>query len=237
MIFFDITDSVEYRKENTIKRLAEGLTHEINTAVSSIKGNIEILQSDIETIKDQDQKELMLDSLSNIRKNKRIIQDIVKTLYYTNDIGIQKKQTIDIKSSINKILQSYEDKLINNDIDILINIPDDLTFSFNYDSLIHLLQILIDNMVDALIEKEGNGLLQIITEQSKENLSIIFKDNGNGIDKSIIPDIFNPLTKGKSYGGIGIGLFVAKLIVNSNNGKISFNTSNKGTTFKLIFDI
>jgi len=43
----DITHSLEYRRISTIKRLAEGLTHEINTAMTPLQGNIQMLKYDI----------------------------------------------------------------------------------------------------------------------------------------------------------------------------------------------
>ncbi|MEA3289559.1 MAG: PAS domain S-box protein [Campylobacterota bacterium] len=130
IILQDITESIEYRKQNTIKRLAEGLTHEINTAIFSIKGNLEMLLDDVNAIEDDDKKNIMLDSLQNIRKSKRIIQDIVKTLHYTNDVGENNKSLISINNSIKDSLKNYEDKIERNDIDIFIDIDKELNIIF-----------------------------------------------------------------------------------------------------------
>ena len=61
-------------------------------------------------------------------------------------------------------------------------------------------------------------------------------DNGNGIDKEEISHIFERFYKGKnsSKDSVGIGLALAKTIIEKNNGTISVETKNKlGTTFSI----
>ena len=95
--------------------------------------------------------------------------------------------------------------------------------------------ILIDNSVDALIEIDTTKDIRITVEKTEKNIEISFTDNAKGICPSIQEDIFKALTKNKDYGGKGIGLFVAKAIVEKNNGYISFTTSSEGTKFSVFF--
>lgn len=230
-IQFDITNSIEYRKISTIKRLSEGLTHEINTAMSPIKGHMEMLQYDIEAIDDVKAKEYMLDSLQSIQKSKKIIEDISNSLHYFCSDSKKHNEKTNILDTINLTIDTFQDKIKIHHIKLFVNVADDLILDVEKDAISHLWMILLDNAIDALNENESIKNITINAKQIKNTIEITFEDNAKGINPEIQEDIFKALTKNKAYGGIGIGLFVAKAIVENNNGTISFTTSKAGTKF------
>lgn len=95
-------------------------------------------------------------------------------------------------------------------------------------------------------KEDGNGLISIIVEKtkinSKENKSlnsfinavmISIKDNGKGIDSKFFPRLFNKFSS-NSFQGTGLGLFIAKNIVEAHGGKIWASNNKdgeKGATF------
>jgi len=234
---FDITNSIEYRKITTIKRLSEGLTHEINTAMAPLKGHMEMLQYDIEAIDDEKTKEYMLDSLQSIQKSKKIIEEISSSLHYFSSTEHEDTQEVDILETINSSIIEYEEKLKLNEISLKIESEENITTHSERDALIHLWSILLDNSIDALIETQTNRAITIVVKKIKNTIQVTYKDNAKGINPEIQGDIFKALTKSKDYGGKGIGLFVAKAIVDNNNGNISFTTSQKGTNFTIELQI
>ncbi|MGB5867464.1 MAG: PAS domain-containing protein [Arcobacteraceae bacterium] len=230
-IQFDITNSIEYRKVSTIKRLAEGLTHEINTAMSPIKGHMEMLQYDIEAIDDEKTKEYMLDSLRSIKKSKKIIEDISNSLHYFCCTSKQNDEKIGILETLELALKEFQDKINSNAINLELNILNDIKIDVEKEAIVHLWMILLDNAIDAVNENDTSKNINITVTKLDKKIEIIFQDNANGIHPDIQEDIFKALTKNKEYGGIGIGLFVAKAIVENNNGTITFTTSKEGTKF------
>jgi len=232
---FDITNSIEYRKVTTIKRLSEGLTHEINTAIAPIKGHMEMLTYDIETIDDESTKKYMLESLHSIQKSKKIIEDISNSLHYFSNSSKEESQKINLSDTIFQAIDEYKEKINHNNINLQVEAPKLLTIDAEKNALVHLWMILIDNSVDALIEIDTTKDIKIKVEKTEKNIEISFTDNAKGICPSIQEDIFKALTKNKDYGGKGIGLFVAKAIVEKNNGYISFTTSSEGTKFSVFF--
>lgn len=67
---------------------------------------------------------------------------------------------------------------------------------------------------------------------------IAIKDSGNGIEDTIRDRIFEPFFTTKPSGaGTGLGLDICRRIVEDHNGKISFETSEQGTTFFVVLPV
>lgn len=232
----DITHSLEYRRISTIKRLAEGLTHEINTAMTPIQGNIQMLKYDIEAIKDETAKKYMLESLQSILQSKKIIEDISNSLHYYCSENKGEAEQLSISDTIQTAIKGYEKRIKIHTISVKLDLANDLQIFAEKEAIIHLWMILLDNSIDALSEHETSKNISIITKINETEIQVIFEDNASGIDPEIQGNIFKALTKNKEYGGIGIGLYVAKVIVENNNGTISFSTGKTGTKFVICFE-
>ena len=94
---------------------------------------------------------------------------------------------------------------------------------------------LIKNALQA-VEDVENGDIIVMLKQNKsqdddsEWVEISVSDNGHGIDPAVREKIFMPNFTTKSN-GMGLGLAISKNIVEGSGGSISFETSEKGTTF------
>ena len=97
----------------------------------------------------------------------------------------------------------------------------------------------LSNIIKNCIEhtKEG-GTLDITYEENPIYSEIIIKDNGEGIDKDDIQNIFKRFYKGKNSksDSVGIGLAMAKSIIESQNGDIYVKSKkNRGSEFHITF--
>ena len=99
---------------------------------------------------------------------------------------------------------------------------------------------IIRNALQALenLPSEANRTPDIIVvlnaAYSEREVQISISDNGTGIPADIQPKIFQPNFTTKSNGN-GLGLSISKHIVEGTGGRISFETSDKGTTFMIYF--
>lgn len=95
----------------------------------------------------------------------------------------------------------------------------------------------ITNILKNCIEHSNtNSKISINYEENKIYSKIEIKDEGAGIDKDDLPHIFERFYKGKnsSSDSIGIGLALAKSIIEKNNGYISINSKlNEGSIFTI----
>ena len=95
----------------------------------------------------------------------------------------------------------------------------------------------ITNILKNAIEhSNASSSIDISYEQNKMYSKIEIKDYGMGIDKDDLPHIFERFYKGKnsSSDSVGIGLALAKAIIENNGGYISVDSEmNKGTIFTI----
>lgn len=94
----------------------------------------------------------------------------------------------------------------------------------------------ISNIVKNCIEhsKEGSSV-QIEVKDCNVYLKIVIKDTGEGIDKKDLPHLFERFYNGKNAhkDSVGIGLALAKTIIEKDNGKIDIESDGNGTTFTI----
>jgi len=91
----------------------------------------------------------------------------------------------------------------------------------------------IKNAVDAVMDKQVQTrppLITISADQTASHVYLHIRDNGVGIPAKQLPDVFEPLRSTKSR-GIGLGLAIAKRMMEANNAEIILeSTENEGTT-------
>lgn len=99
--------------------------------------------------------------------------------------------------------------------------------------LSQLVMNIVLNAYDAM-EGEG-GTLLVSTYLTEENMEMLFRDNGHGMNAETLARVFDPFYTNKESGrGTGLGLAIASQIVESHGGKIYVDSAlGKGTEFKV----
>jgi C4-dicarboxylate-specific signal transduction histidine kinase len=95
--------------------------------------------------------------------------------------------------------------------------------------------IVINNALDELVkidDYEKRSLNIILFEEANE-IVIKFKDSAGGIKKDILDDIFEPFISSKEHSGMGVGLNIAKKIVDEQDGKIKAYNEDFGAVFEI----
>ncbi|WP_457747891.1 sensor histidine kinase [Sulfurimonas sp.] len=138
-----------------------------------------------------------------------------------------------------KALQEVLTLLKNNlkEIQVKQNVTEDISLIGYKNELIQVLIIIISNAIDALYEynNDKEKSIHISMEEKDKYISISIEDNAGGINNHIIDKIFDPYftTKEKSSGS-GLGLYIAKIIVEQNmQGTLSISNSQDGARFHI----
>jgi len=98
---------------------------------------------------------------------------------------------------------------------------------------------ILNNAKDVLLESCGDYAKQIVVEAKRganNTVIVTIEDNGGGIDKVVMPYIFEPYfsTKGAKH-GTGLGLYMSKIIVEEHmNGSLSVKNSTEGAKFEIV---
>ncbi len=205
------------------------LQHHIGINAELINGSITNFKRKIDK-KETISKEEVIDILDEISiANQKIIainKYATKADFLTNSETIQK----DIVAFIEQYISNIHKVISNNKIQIEVQSTND-EFITNFKPME--MTIIIDNIINNARKAKASKLV-IAFELHNNNINLLFKDNGVGLDKKIEnkEDIF-----GKGYTttkGSGLGLYHVKKIINSMNGSIDIiKNTPKGIIIKI----
>ena len=138
---------------------------------------------------------------------------------------------------INDVLEEVLGFMKNHLKDIRIDYNENEISTTNYkNELIQVLIILLSNASEALKAKGvEHKHIHIFIQKSKENLTIQIEDNAGGIKSQYRDKLFDPyFTTKKQSGGTGLGLYIAKIIIEQNmQGKLTVAQGDHGARFSI----
>jgi signal transduction histidine kinase/ABC-type nitrate/sulfonate/bicarbonate transport system substrate-binding protein len=144
------------------------------------------------------------------------------------------KKSFYIKSLIEDTLQLISPLIVHSKILIETFIADDLQLFHYENELKQVVLVLLNNAIDALKTREDHKLIQIKSFKSNKQLVIQITDNGSGISQANKDNIFQKYFTTKKIEGSGIGLYIAKSIIESfYEGDISFFEEDGKTVFQI----
>ncbi len=232
-------------KFSTIGKMAAGITHEINTPLTYVRGNLEMMIQDInkldESIKQktclQEDSKTILDGVNRIAS---IVESMREMASQTKEIpkpsNVYACLITALTLAYNKAKQISQIRVQNEPFKIGMK-KERFIFTANIQKqrIEQVLVIIINNALDSLkhIDDFDSRLLEITIENEYDFIVVRIKDNGGGIDKDILPKIFDPFQSNKEEGGMGIGLNVAKRIIDDHGGKIIPSNRDKGALFEI----
>jgi signal transduction histidine kinase len=207
-------------------------SHELRTPLTTISGYVQLLQLKVK--EDSGISKVWMNELS---KEVDRLSQLVKELLAINRIRAGTLQYTYKESRIQEIVDrsvktiefGYPDKKI-----VLENKlkRDDVVIG-DYDKLLQVMNNILENA--AKYTPQGKEIKLTLCERNNQ-LRIIVKDKGIGIPQKDLPDIFKGYVQGKNHTreGLGLGLFLAKSIIDKHNGDIIVKSKErKGTTVEI----
>jgi len=224
-LFIEIVEAKETSTKNSEKQIEylEDISHQIKTPITSMLFSIENLEIDYpedENIEILKRQVLRLNALSDILlklssldANKELMKKEEVSLY---ELVTYALDSLDLKRSTNvEIAESLKENIICGD------------FYWIAEAIINILK-----------NANNRPLCDKISIQSHKNplyTTLVIEDNGGGIEKENIKKIFKRFYKTPDSNGFGIGLAMAKTIVEKNNGEISVSNIDAGARFEMKF--
>ena len=238
-------ERVQSAKFAAIGQLAAGITHEINTPLTYIKGSFELMDYTIENLPDSNEKENLLKDKKRILDGLVRIENIVYSMKEMSQQSKVQKETSNIYGTVitSSILAYNKIKHISN---VYINgklfdlsMPNDTEIylaNIEKQRIEQVWVIIINNAMDELMKVNGfvNRRLDINITQNENDIKVLFKDNAGGIDEDMLECIFEAFKGSKESSGMGVGLSIAKKIVDDQNAKIRAYNEDSGAVFEII---
>lgn len=229
-IMLNEISEISKKDKKELEESLEDISHQLKTPLTSILIMIDTLLDDEDM--DQNTRE---DFLRNMKREVMNINFLVKSILKLSRLETNTVKFISKKESVKEIIN---EAILN--VSLLsdlknVKIETNLSDSFiicDYKWQIEALTNILKNSIEHSYENN-----KVLIESSENNayVKIIIKDFGTGIAKEDINHIFERFYKGKDsdYDSIGIGLALSKSIIEKQNGKISVESSDDGTTFTI----
>lgn len=213
------------------ERFTSDASHELRTPLAIMKSELEVAARD-KNLSKQEMRELLASNLEEVNRLSSLSDTLLK-LSRRNFAELE-FSLIDIGSVIRKSIAAH--KNIPKDR-FTVQSPKQAIIRGNPASIRELFAILIDN---ALRYSPSDSTIDIIVQVKANSVTTTIKNSGPGIDNHDLPHIFDRFYRGEksrntSAGGYGLGLSLAKNIVDLHEGEITIESiPNEITTAKVV---
>ena len=200
------------------KTVIASLSHDIKTPIASIRAYTEGLEAGLDTTPEKRQKYLSV-----------IMSKCDDVARLTDDMFLHSLSDLD------KLKMNPEVFELCGFVKENINIYPDTDIECNYDEIMvnadkNRLSQIIGNIVSNA-SKYAKTKVDVRITRDTENVSVHFRDYGEGIPDEDMPFIFGKFYRGKNCGGeqgSGLGLFIVKYVMEQSGGSVSLKNCDKG---------
>jgi signal transduction histidine kinase len=229
-------DKIEKNESQRVE-FASNVAHELRTPMTSIGGFIEgILDG---TIPKEKQETYLIRVSDEIKRLTNMVKDLLILSKMDADDNPVVKTRFDINDLIRRAIIRFETDITKRNLSINVNFSDENTYVFaNIDDIERVLINLIHNAIK--FTNEG-GNITITVETKKDKIYVSIRDNGVGIDKEDIANIWTRFYKGdksrsKDKSGTGLGLSIVISVIKRHNETIDVK-SQKGVGTEFTFTL
>lgn len=228
----------DLEKANTLRRKTlAGIAHELNTPLTTLRGNLEAMTEGV-FLPDEQRLKLLLQETIYLQ---RLISDLRElSLAEAGELPLN-KTPVSVAASISHVLQMLEPLLKEKEIRIITCFEDKLPTVFADKDRLY--QIIYNLIVNAQKFSRQQGQISISAKQTYKAggsyLVIVISDNGIGISQEDIPLIFEQFyradkSRSRKTGGSGIGLAIVKQLVQAHGGYAEVSSSlGQGSIFSV----
>ena len=215
------------------RQFTSDASHELRTPLAAMRTILEMTRSKRRSVADY---ETALDDLAEeAARLQTLVEDLLRLARQETN-GTAVYEPIDLSELLDDIADSMRPLGENKGLTLTSAVPEGLVFAGDRDGLIRLFVNLVDNAIKAT----AAGEITLAGAREMENgLVITVADTGCGIDAEHLPHIFDRFYRvdaSRSRGGAGLGLAIARQIVEAHGGRIEVSSEvGQGSTFQVVF--
>ena len=220
------------KQEVLRKQLTADVAHELRTPLATLQSHMEAM---IDGIWKPDTERLK-GCHEEIARINKMVGGLEQLARYESENLILTKTNFDILELVRHITNNFEKEFLNNNI------------VFEFDGEVDIVradkdkvsQVVINLLSNAIKYTPGGGTVKVTVKGSNDAVQITVKDTGRGIPPEDLPHIFERFyradkSRNRLTGGAGIGLAIAKAIIEAHKGKIQVQSKiNEGTEFTIL---
>lgn len=230
------------------RRFVSDASHELKTPVTALKTSLEVYLQDGKV--SSYAKKVLRENLEDVVKLERLIGGLLKLSRTTEQVK-RSFERVDLKLVVKQVLKTLKPLIEKKKLKLLYKAGKGPYITKGLEqSLTELVMILVDNSIKYTPE---GGEIQVILDRNKRDLVFRIKDDGIGISKKHLSHVFDRFYRADDArtrldgDGFGLGLALAKKIVDQHGGDISVKSpvlknakrtdKRKGTMFVVKFRV
>jgi two-component system sensor histidine kinase VicK len=217
--------------------------HEIRTPVQPILGMADIIEAQFDG---SDKVQITRDDLAlivrNARRLERLTSDILEvTRIESGSVKLNRVQ-VDLNEKAQNVAKDAKDTIPAHKKSAVQLVVETAPYPLMVDADKSRMYEVVSNLLSNAIKFTEQGSIIVTVEKKeqdgKQYASVTVRDPGAGIDLEIMPRLFTKFAS-KSEHGTGLGLFIAKSIIEAHSGRIwgENNTDGKGATFAFMLPL
>jgi two-component system sensor histidine kinase HydH len=209
-------------------QLTAGLAHELRNPLGTIKASAEMLMKPAARNRPEVRDEMADYILSEVNRMNGLVS---RFLDFARPLRIHPAEA-DLRLVLKDVEREQSELAETREVRLSVEEqPVQIVFSFDRD----LLRVALSNLVQNAIQASAAGQqVELRTETSPQQVSILISDHGEGIAPQNLESVFNPFFTTKPQ-GVGLGLALVTKIVDEHGGRIEVRSElGKGTTFEVV---
>ena len=233
-IFIEIREKSEMlsKDRNILSNYLTDISHQLRTPLMAISAMLDAIIENENNLDDYT-KRFVYDISKQINQINWLTDDLLKMAQLDTKTIIFVKEETNIKELLQIVKENVEIFLEQKNIVLDIKSKKIINILIDKMWIIEAFENIIKNCIE---HSDDNTKIEIICTENPLYIEISIADNGEGIDEKDLPHIFERFYKGrKSNKGFGIGLSLAKSIIESQNGEIAVknNEFSSGSIFTI----
>lgn len=236
----NVTQAVELEREREINKLKTKFmstaSHEIKTPLTSILGYMEL----IDEAGANDDRDRVMEYYSVLRRNAVRLDSLVSDLLDMQRLEVDRlvlnKTRFKLAEFMNSVLEETKPLYFEKRVQIITNIPSELTLTADKERI---RQVVINLLNNAVKFSKTGGNIKLDIAPVEKGIQFVVEDHGIGLSMEDMSKLFTPFpdiepkVRGK---GTGLGLSICKGIIELHNGSIMAESEGlgQGSTFTFV---
>ena len=231
VILREAAENSEEEKEKLSIAIAD-ISHQLKTPLTSIRIMLDNI-SDNPDMPQEIREDFIQDISKQVEHMSSLVISLLKTAKFDAGTIKMENEEIDAKKLIDSVINNLAILIEIKEIEVITKIDEKAIFIADYKWQQEALTNILKNAIE---HSQPKSNIYIIVENTSIFLKIKIKDEGQGIEQKDLKHIFERFYKAKNCNedSIGIGLSLAKTIIEQNNGYIKATSEvGKGTLFEI----